>query len=84
MDELYFREIGFNVEFAVRAIGWALWGACFFTGKTDFHPVLEDKAVIAIMPVSGAPEVLPAVRKSLCILELCIHTRKRNRDFPPF
>ena len=81
---MYFREIGFNVKFAVRAIGWALGGAWFFSGKTDFHPVFQDKAALAIMPVSGAPEVLPAVRKIPGIRELCIHPRKRIRDFPPF
>ena len=84
MDELYFGEIGFHVVSTVRAVDWAFGRACPLAGETDFHPVLEDETVITPMWISGAPEVLPAVRKSAGIRELRIHPGKRIRDFLTF
>ena len=64
----------------------------FYTGprgdslacKTGFQPLLEDKALMAIVPVSGSHEILPTVGESNGIRGLCIHLNKLIRNFLPF
>jgi len=63
VNELDPGEIGVYIIFTVRAIGWALQRAGPSAGKTGFHSLLKDKAIITIMPISDVFEVLSAILK---------------------
>lgn len=54
-----------------------------FTGKTWFHSVLEDKAIITGMAIRGVFEVLPAILKGPGVRICEIYSGKLLRDFLP-